>query len=256
MIDQWSCNDLDDDHHRPPHLQPPWITIQYLWKSLPPPSTSPQRRKWNIDPDNLICTLFMRSDFSLSPKVGKLLSNLYQSIWFYNQKQCSYIENKSECEMSWLVYINFLSFFQFNRRTLSRLNVAQLQLIQNDYLAQIETLNEELVGLLVTRDELGMEQDAMLTDIEDLSEFINIEKAWSWSEAWPVIDLTQSSVIQTFPFEGQYFSRINIWESQYSKLDYIELVNSSSAGFIIQKILFLCYIPCKCFCFCFYPVFL
>ena len=79
--------------------------------------------------------------------------------------------------MSWLVYINFLSFFQFNRRTLSRLNVAQLQLIQNDYLAQIETLNEELVGLLVTRDELGMEQDAMLTDIEDLSEFINIEKA-------------------------------------------------------------------------------
>ena len=55
--------------------------------------------------------------------------------------------------------------------------MAQLQLIQNDYLAQIETLNEELVGLLVTRDELGMEQDAMLTDIEDLSEFINIEKA-------------------------------------------------------------------------------
>ena len=69
------------------------------------------------------------------------------------------------------------SLFQLNRRTLSRLNVAQLQLIQNDYLAQIETLNEELVGLLVTRDELGMEQDAMLMDIEDLSEFISIEKA-------------------------------------------------------------------------------
>merc|ERR1712037_683978 len=68
-------------------------------------------------------------------------------------------------------------FSKLNRRTLSRLNVAQLQLIQNDYLAQIETLNEELVGLVVTRDELGMEQDAMLTDIEDLSEFINIEKA-------------------------------------------------------------------------------
>ena len=68
-------------------------------------------------------------------------------------------------------------FLQLNRCTLSRLNVAQLQLIQNDHLAQIETLNEELVGLLVIRDELGMEQDAMLTDIEDLSEFINIEKA-------------------------------------------------------------------------------
>ena len=70
-----------------------------------------------------------------------------------------------------------LLLFQLNRRTLSRLNVAQLQLIQNDYLSQIETLNEELVRLLVTRDELGMEQDATLTDIEDLSEFINIEKA-------------------------------------------------------------------------------
>ena len=135
---------------------------------------------------------------------------LLQQIWMRDALACLY-------------QLSF--FFQFNRRTLSRLNVAQLQLIQNDYLAQIETLNEELVGLLVTRDELGMEQDAMLTDIEDLSEFINIEKAWSWSEAWPVIDLTQSSVIQTFPFEGQYFSRINIWESQYSKLDYIELVN-------------------------------
>lgn len=66
---------------------------------------------------------------------------------------------------------------KLNRRTLSRLNVAQLQLIQNDHLAQIEALNEELVGLLVSRDDLGMEQDAMLTDIEDMSEFINIKKA-------------------------------------------------------------------------------
>ena len=56
--------------------------------------------------------------------------------------------------------------------------MAQLQLIQNDYLAQIESLNEELVSLLVSRDELVMEQDAMLTDIEDLSEFTNLKK-WS-----------------------------------------------------------------------------
>ena len=82
----------------------------------------------------------------------------------------------------WWEY-SIVLLFQLNRRTLSRLNVAQLQLIQNDYLAQIETLNEELVGLLVTRDELGMEQDAMLTDIEDLSEFINIEKAWGRGDA-------------------------------------------------------------------------
>lgn len=70
-----------------------------------------------------------------------------------------------------LLGINQLS--KLNRRTLSRLNVAQLQLIQNDYLAQIESLNDELMKALVMKDELSMEQDAMLTDIEDLSEFVN-----------------------------------------------------------------------------------
>ena len=53
--------------------------------------------------------------------------------------------------------------------------MAQLQLIQNDYLAQIESLNEELVSLLVARDDLVMEQDAMLTDIQDLSDFTNFK---------------------------------------------------------------------------------
>ena len=66
-------------------------------------------------------------------------------------------------------------YFQLNRRTISRLNVAQLQLIQNDYLAQIKSLNESLVQLLVTKDELVMEQDAMLTDIEDLSDFVTFK---------------------------------------------------------------------------------
>ena len=41
--------------------------------------------------------------------------------------------------------------FQLNRRTVSKLNVAQLQLIQNDYLSQIQGLNEELVSLLVRK---------------------------------------------------------------------------------------------------------
>ena len=67
------------------------------------------------------------------------------------------------------------SYFQVNRRTISRLNVAQLQLIQNDYLAQIESLNEELVSLLVARDDLVMEQYAMLTDIQDVSEFTSFK---------------------------------------------------------------------------------
>lgn len=87
--------------------------------------------------------------------------------------------------------------FQLNRRTVSKLNVAQLQLIQNDYLAQIKGLNEELVSLLVKKvrssssnivvskrikthsavfqDDLTMEQDALMTDIEDLSDFINLK---------------------------------------------------------------------------------
>lgn len=62
---------------------------------------------------------------------------------------------------------------KLNRRTVSKLNVAQLQLIQNDYLSQIQGLNEELVSLLVRKDDLTMEQDALMTDIEDLSQFVN-----------------------------------------------------------------------------------
>ena len=88
---------------------------------------------------------------------------------------------------------------QVKRMTLSRLNVAQLQLIQNEYLSQvtkmtfwlhilimeeeknnlilqIKTLNEELVDLLVIKDDLMVGQDAILTDIEDLSQFVKIEK--------------------------------------------------------------------------------
>lgn len=45
----------------------------------------------------------------------------------------------------------------------------QLQVIVNDLHSQIEGLNEELVQLLLMRDELHMEQDAMLVDIEDLT---------------------------------------------------------------------------------------
>ena len=86
--------------------------------------------------------------------------------------------------------MQFISvLFQLNRRTVSKLNVAQLQLIQNDYLSQIQGLNEELVSLLVKKvgkgvlfyvlwnaphqDDLTMEQDALMTDIEDLSQFVN-----------------------------------------------------------------------------------
>ncbi|XP_014685735.3 schwannomin-interacting protein 1 isoform X2 [Equus asinus] len=49
------------------------------------------------------------------------------------------------------------------------MTVGQLQVIVNDLHSQIESLNEELVQLLLIRDELHTEQDAMLVDIEDLT---------------------------------------------------------------------------------------
>ncbi|XP_040830807.1 schwannomin-interacting protein 1 isoform X4 [Ochotona curzoniae] len=47
------------------------------------------------------------------------------------------------------------------------MTIGQLQVIVNDLHSQIESLNEELVQLLLIRDELHTEQDAMLVDIED-----------------------------------------------------------------------------------------
>uniref|UniRef100_H2SDK5 Schwannomin interacting protein 1 n=1 Tax=Takifugu rubripes TaxID=31033 RepID=H2SDK5_TAKRU len=49
------------------------------------------------------------------------------------------------------------------------MSLGQLQVITNDFHAQIQSLNEELVQLLLLRDELHVEQDAMLVDIEDLT---------------------------------------------------------------------------------------
>ena len=43
------------------------------------------------------------------------------------------------------------------------MNVGQLQVILNYLLTQIETLNENLVEYLITRDELAIEQDSLLT---------------------------------------------------------------------------------------------
>ncbi|MGH0161298.1 UNVERIFIED_CONTAM: hypothetical protein FKN15_049078 [Acipenser sinensis] len=52
------------------------------------------------------------------------------------------------------------------------MTIGQLQVIVNDLHSQIESLNEELVQMLLIRDELHMEQDAMLVDIEDLTRLI------------------------------------------------------------------------------------
>ncbi|XP_054624086.1 schwannomin-interacting protein 1 isoform X2 [Dunckerocampus dactyliophorus] len=49
------------------------------------------------------------------------------------------------------------------------MSLGQLQVITNDLHSQIQSLNEELVQLLLMRDEQHVEQDAMLVDIEDLT---------------------------------------------------------------------------------------
>lgn len=65
----------------------------------------------------------------------------------------------------------------FDKRRLSRqiltdMNLAQLQIIVNDFHSQIESLNEQLVKHLMDRDDLHMGQDAMLVDIEDLTRYL------------------------------------------------------------------------------------
>ncbi|XP_028297126.1 schwannomin-interacting protein 1-like isoform X3 [Gouania willdenowi] len=55
------------------------------------------------------------------------------------------------------------------RGGMRHMNLGQLQVITNDLHSQIQSLNEELVQLLVMRDELHVEQDAMLVDVEDLT---------------------------------------------------------------------------------------
>ncbi|OWF49095.1 J domain-containing protein DDB_G0295729-like isoform X2 [Mizuhopecten yessoensis] len=57
----------------------------------------------------------------------------------------------------------------WGNKPLHEMNLAQLQVLVNDLHSQIEKLNEDLVRLLMERDELHMSQDSMLVDIEDLT---------------------------------------------------------------------------------------
>lgn len=61
---------------------------------------------------------------------------------------------------------------KLNRQFLTDRNIAQLQVILNYLLTRIEELNEKLVQILMTRDDLAMEQDSLLTDIEDITKGI------------------------------------------------------------------------------------
>lgn len=58
---------------------------------------------------------------------------------------------------------------KFDAAFLHTLNVAKLQIIVNHYHNDFELLNEELMQLLLAKDELQIEQDGQLLDIEDLS---------------------------------------------------------------------------------------
>lgn len=59
-----------------------------------------------------------------------------------------------------------------SRQMLTDMNVAQLQIIVNEFHTQIESLNEQLVKYLMERDDLTMCQDSMLVEIEDVTRYL------------------------------------------------------------------------------------
>ncbi len=63
---------------------------------------------------------------------------------------------------------------KFSRHALSGLKVTRLQVILNMLRSCVEDLNERLMRLLIERDELVMEQDALLTDIQDITKGIKL----------------------------------------------------------------------------------
>lgn len=61
---------------------------------------------------------------------------------------------------------------RLSRQMLTNMNIAQLQIIINEFHSFIETLNEVLVKYLMDRDDLSMRQDSMLIDIEDITRYL------------------------------------------------------------------------------------
>lgn len=64
---------------------------------------------------------------------------------------------------------------RLSRQMLTNMNIAQLQIIINEFHTYIETLNEQLVKYLMDRDDLSMKQDSMLIDVEDITRYL-----WVW----------------------------------------------------------------------------
>lgn len=61
---------------------------------------------------------------------------------------------------------------RLSRQMLTNMNIAQLQIIINEFHSFIEMLNETLVNFLMDRDDLSMRQDSMLIDIEDITRYL------------------------------------------------------------------------------------
>ncbi|EPQ06436.1 Schwannomin-interacting protein 1 [Myotis brandtii] len=81
------------------------------------------------------------------------------------------------------------------------MTIGQLQVIVNDLHSQIESLNEELVQLLLIRDELHTEQDAMLVDIEDLTSSNSVWKEQTQGRPFFQPPATLLCLIQSPPSE-------------------------------------------------------
>uniref|UniRef100_A0A1I8GKA3 NET domain-containing protein n=1 Tax=Macrostomum lignano TaxID=282301 RepID=A0A1I8GKA3_9PLAT len=54
---------------------------------------------------------------------------------------------------------------------LSCVSLIELQKVQQDLLDRVKGFNEQLVGCLIERDSLQMEQDSMLVEVEDLTRY-------------------------------------------------------------------------------------
>jgi len=89
---------------------------------------------------------------------------------------------------------------RLSRQILTEMNIAQLQVIVNDLHTQIEGLNEELVQMLLKRDDCHMEQDSMLVDIEDLTRYLTAKQLVS--ETGPASLPVQKSSRNKFRIPG------------------------------------------------------
>ena len=61
-----------------------------------------------------------------------------------------------------------VDYTELNEGSLREMNVSSLQVIMNDMTDSIELYNKELVQLLISKDELQIEQESMLMDIGDI----------------------------------------------------------------------------------------